>query len=134
MTSGEKLLAVIVISGLVLGLTLPTTAVELAIVVQVLVLGVVAVLAGIYISRVGRGVTKARSLYLWLLIRRDKRVALGFLMLFVLAVAVLLPRVLDNGPIFQRPWGTFWLVVALDLFAVGLIDDALVMHRDQSIP
>lgn len=135
MTPAEKVVAVVITTGVVLGLTAPVDTVELAVVVEVVVLGLLAILAGIYISRVGRGVTKVRSMYLWLLIRRDKRVALGLVMLFILAVAILAPRVLAEFPvIFQRPWGVFWLVVSINLFAVGLLDDALVMHRDQSVP
>lgn len=134
MTPAEKLLTVVVATVVMLGVILPVDVVELALIVQVVVVAVAAILAGLYISRVARGVTRVRSQYLWLLIRRDKRVAVGFLMLLVLALGSLLPRVLDWATIFQRPWGVLWLIVAIDLFAVGLIDDALLIHRDRSIP
>lgn len=126
----------IVTAGVLLAILLPieVEAVELAAAVQLIVVGVVALFAGAYIWRVNRGLTRDKSEYLWFLVRRDLRVTLGFAILAALAVATLLPRILDIDPWISRPWGTVWLVIGVELFAVGLIDDALQMHRDRNIP
>lgn len=133
MTGAEKIVAAIVIALIVLTSVLSAEVVELALIVQVIVLGAIALVAGGYIWLSNRGLTKAQSEYLWLLVKRDLRVMFGLVGLAGLAVVVLGPR-LDWFPdLIQRPWGTLWLVIAVDLFAVGLIDDALVVHRDKAI-
>lgn len=121
----------VVVGGLLIALFSPVETVELASALQIIVLGVVALFAGVYVWLISRGLTREKSEYLFLLVRRDLRVMLGLAMLAGLAVAVLAPRVLGFDPVIQRPWGTVWLVIGIDLFAVGLIDDALVMHRDR---
>lgn len=118
-----------------LALVLPPFAVELGIALEVALLGLAAIVAGVYIGAVGR-VAREVSEYLWLLVRRDLRVALAFAMLMGLALAVLVPRIwsgLDDGGLISRPWGVIWLAVAINLFAVGLIDDALQFRADRRI-
>ena len=133
MTTAEKLISTIVVGLVALALLLPAEAVEFALVAQIIIVGFIALAAGVYVWLVNRDLTRPESEYLWILVRRDKRVALGFVMLLLLGLAVLIPRISDVAPFFQRPWYVLWLVIAIDLFAVGLIDDALLVRRDRSV-
>lgn len=140
MTTGERIFAVLAAIALPLAFALPVELVETGAVVELMVIAVVVALAARYISRVGR-VARSVSEYLWMLVRRNKRVAAGFSMLVAEALASGIPRVLaafdvlpDGTVWISRPWGLVWLVIALNLFAVGVIDDALQMHADQRIP
>lgn len=133
MTRAERLLVMYLAVAVPLVVVLPVELAELGIAIEVLALSVLAIVAGLYIRRVGH-VARHVSEYLWLLVRRDTRLAIAYAMLAGLALATLVPRLVgDPGGILARPWGIVWLAVALNLFAVGLIDDALQMHTDRAI-
>lgn len=133
MTQSEKVVAAVLIAIIAAAFLLPAEIIDTALIVQIVVLGALAIIGGVYIWRVNRGLTSEESAYLWQLVRRDLRVMLGFASLAVEAVLVLIPRVLGIAPLLDRPWWLVWLVASIDLFAVGLIDDALVMRRDRRL-
>jgi Zn-dependent protease with chaperone function len=135
MTRAEKWVAGVVVALVALALLLPAEHVEIALIAQIVVLGALALPAGGYVLWVNRGLTREQSEYLWHMVRRDARVMVSLVSLAVLAVVVLLPRIVPGLPdLIQRPWGILWLVASIDLFAVGLIDDAAIVYRDRRGP
>lgn len=133
MTRAEKIVAAVIIAGLAGAVLLPVEVIELGITVQLIVLSGIAAVAGTYVLWVNRHLTREQSEYLWLTVKRDGRVMAGLLLLGILALLILIPRLLGWDPIVQRPWAVLGIVVAIDLFAVGLIDDAITMRRDRRI-
>lgn len=134
MTPAEKAITLVTLLGIAAAFVLPPPVVETGIAVQVAVLAVIAVISGAYIWRRTRGVTRRMSEYLWRLVRRDLRVTAGLILLGIIALLALLPRVLGIDPILSRPWGTVALVVAINMLAAGLIDDAIQFHQDSELP
>lgn len=141
MTRAERIFAVIAAVTLPLVFVLPVGAVEIVLTLEVLIVSALAIPAGLYIRRAGM-IPNLRdvALYLWLLVRRNERVTVAFAMLLVFILAVLGPRILatlgavPEGTVWvSRPWGTVWLAIVLNLFAVGLYDDALQMRADRRL-
>lgn len=138
MTPAERLFAVILAVGLALAIAFDPPVVETLLAIQVILLGGAAIIAGGYIAWITNGRDlRAVSLYLWLLVRRDKRIALALGGLAAFAAATLTPRLLaaygivSDGTIWiSRPWGAFIIVCAIDLLAIGLLDDAIQMRID----
>lgn len=132
MTRAESALALVIGAGVLLAVFLPADTVELGAIVQLAVIGALAIPAGLYVWAVNRGLRREDAEYLWLLVRRDLRVTIGFALLALLASIVIAERIVPGFPdLIVRPWAIVWLVIGIDLFAVGLIDDALIMRRDR---
>jgi hypothetical protein len=133
-TVTEKALLALIVAGLVAALFLPVVVTEAGVILQIVVLGFVALGCGGYVWWVNRGLTRQQSEYLWRQVRRDNRVTIALAMLGILGLAIVVPRLNPDVPVlFQRPWAIVWLVIAIDLLAVGLIDDAVQMRRDRRV-
>lgn len=126
-------MSVVVLAIILMAFVTAPEGVEFALIAQVVVVGILALVAGLYIWSATRKLTRQQSEYLWRMVRRDKRVGLGLVLLAGLGLAVAIPRAFDLETVVSRPWGTVWLVIAIDLFAVGLLDDALLVYRDRHL-